>query len=135
MEANTATTYKVGQKIKVKQIPGMILANYKTKPPFEAEIVGIGKDIRKNRVLIKLDPAIFSDQNYGWKFLENPGEFSSVDGKIIDQYVQYVTPSCFDMVDAAGKKEAKFKLEQQVKINEQFVRILGYNVADQTYLV
>lgn len=127
--------YKVGQKIKIKNVPGMVHNHLKVKPPYEAEIIGVYKEEKKNRVLIRLDPAIFGDVSYAWKFWDNPGGTAVIDGKSIDQHVQYVTPSCFELIDARGRKEAKFKLDEQVKVNDQMVRILGYNVENGTYLI
>lgn len=127
--------YKVGQKISVRNVPGMVHSHLKIKPPYEAEIVGIGRDDKKDRVLIRLDPAVFGDVSYAWKFWDNPQGFAVIDGKSIDQPVQYVTPSCFELIDSRGRKEAKFALNEQVKLDDQFFRVVGYNVENGTYLI
>lgn len=128
------TSYKIGSKITVKQIPGMVTANYKVKPPFEAEIVGFGREQGQDRILIKIDGILNTDG--GWEFLANPIAWQEVNGKSIDKSVCYLAPACFEITDKnAGPKLGKFKLEQQIKVNDKVVRILGYCADDNTYIV
>jgi len=128
--------YKVGQLISVKNIPGLLSSHFKTKPPFNAEVVATNRDAKQPRVFVKIDKDIFNDPTQlGWDFFEGSSELEVVDGKSIKQRFLYLSPSCFDLVDVKGRPEATFKLNEEVKIEDQFHRVLGSNAKEATYII
>jgi hypothetical protein len=140
------TTYKIGQTVRIKVIPGFVTDDLKVQFPVEAKIVGIGNEAvtnQKDMVLVECPSDWFKSTSKfkGWSILdgdpskESFKEYISIDGDIIDKNVVYITPDCFELVESKGKRSPKFNIDQHIKYEDETVRVLGYNLDKQTYLV
>lgn len=148
MESEKATAspfpFKVGQKILINKIPGRMASSIK-KLPFEAEIFAIPLTDTKdpgqaNRVLVAIKDDMFTDAaSAPWVFQNCPEDWKECNAKMVETSVVYVSMGgsspCFEIIDHRGLPEAHFKLEEKVKLDDEWVRIIGYNSKDETYLV
>lgn len=144
METNKVNQFKVGQKILVNKIPGRQASSIK-KLPFEAEIFATPLSDTKdpgqiNRVLIAIKDDMFNDAaSVPWGFQSCPEDWKECNAKQVESTVCYVSMGgsspCFEIIDSRGLPEAHFKLEEKVKLDDEWVRIIGYNAKDESYLV
>lgn len=134
--------FKVGQKIKLLQIPGTLAENLTIKLPVEVEIVAVpdANDAEMaHRVIIETPDSWYNDPvAQGWQFNELPGNFVAVNAKKADAKIKFTSMlGAAELVDARGIPEAQFGLNQMVRLGKdgKEYRIIGWNAKNETYVV